>query len=162
MLSFALIAGLLLLQFGIKAGLAGIIANLLPLVATTGLICWLGIPFDFATILVTGITLGLAVDDSIHFLHGYQRQEDQGSLATQRTLTVVGAPIMAVGILFCLGLAVLTQSDLVVLVRFGFFTLFGISLSVLATAVFLPALLGLIDDRVARAPTQPGQPAPAS
>jgi len=154
LLGFGLIAALLLLQFGWLAGLAAILANLLPLGATAGLICWLGVPFDFATILIANITLGLAVDDSIHLLHDYRGQRP-GPAGARRSLRVVGSPIMAVGVLFCLGLAVLSQAELVVLARFGAFAIFGIGLSVFATVLFLPALLGALHGRRSSAEAVP-------
>ena len=64
---------LFVILFGPRQGLAALGVNLLPVVAATGLMAWLGVPFDFSTVLVAGITLGLCVDDTIHLLHAYNR-----------------------------------------------------------------------------------------
>jgi len=72
-LTLTVIGALLVMQFGWRAGLCGFTVNLLPLIATAGLVAWLGHPFDFAAILIAGVTLGLSVDDTIHFLHHYRR-----------------------------------------------------------------------------------------
>ncbi|MCY4245125.1 MAG: hypothetical protein OXE47_07365, partial [Gammaproteobacteria bacterium] len=64
LLTLAAIGALLLMQFGARAGLCGLAANLLPLAATAGLVAWLGHPYDFAAILIAGVTLGLSVDDT--------------------------------------------------------------------------------------------------
>jgi len=144
-LTLAIIGALLLAQFGWRAGLCGFTVNLLPLAATAGLVAWLGHPFDFAAILIAGVTLGLSVDDTIHFLHHYRRGGDAGhGHAAARALNRTARPIVITSALFCCGLAVVAASDLVVLRKFAAFTAFGITAALLATLVVLPALLKLV------------------
>jgi len=139
-LTLTVIGALLLVQFGWRAGLCGFTVNLLPLIATAGLVAWLGHPFDFAAILIAGVTLGLSVDDTIHFLHHYRRGGDKN---IARALHRTARPIVITSALFCCGLAVVGASDLVVLRKFAAFTTFGITAALLATLVVLPALLRL-------------------
>ncbi len=145
LITLALISALFVALFGWRMGLAGLLANLLPVAATAGLIAWTGTPFDFAAILIMGITLGLCVDDAIHFLHAYaqaRRRAGTGeSLA--RALQVTGRPIALTSLLFCAGLAVLLASDLVILVRFALFSIFGLTAAAVSTLIFLPAALAL-------------------
>ena len=65
-LAIALIGVLVLLQLGLRWGAIALAVNLPPLLITLGTIVWLGLPFDFGTILVTSLTLGLVVDSSLH------------------------------------------------------------------------------------------------
>jgi len=152
-LTLAIIAALLLVQFGWRAGACGLVANLLPLAATAGLVAWLGHPFDFAAILIAGVTLGLSVDDTIHFLHHYRRGgagrgiDADGDDSRARALNRTARPIVLTSALFCCGLAVVGASDLVVLRKFAAFTAFGITAALLATLVVLPALLKLVGRR---------------
>jgi len=153
-LTLAVIAALLLAQFGMRAGLCGFTANLLPLAATAGLVAWLGHPFDFAAILIAGVTLGLSVDDTIHFLHHYRRGGGRGgpgggadnaeSDSRARALRRTARPIVITSALFCCGLAVIGTSDLVVLRKFAAFTAFGMTAALVSTLVVLPALLKML------------------
>ncbi|MBC6444376.1 MAG: MMPL family transporter [Alphaproteobacteria bacterium GM202ARS2] len=150
LLTLFLIAVLFSLQFGFRLGGAGFIANLLPLASTLGLVSWLGYPYDFATVLIAGITLGLSVDDTIHLLHHYRHKRKQGASvdeARQHALTVTAYPIAWTSGLFCCGLAVLSLSELVILQRFASFTIFGLVMAFFVSVLFLPALLGRLRDK---------------
>ena len=71
-LALGLIGMIFIVLFGLRQGFCAVVVNLLPLLVSAGLMSWLHIPFDFATVLVASITLGLCVDDTIHFLHAYR------------------------------------------------------------------------------------------
>ena len=141
LLTLLIIGALLLIQFGLRAGLCGLVANLLPLAATAGLVAWLNYPFDFAAILIAGVTLGLSVDDTIHFLHHYRR----GASDTPRrhALGRTARPIAVTTLLFCCGLGVIAFSDLVVLRRFAAFAMFGMGAALASMLLFLPAALAI-------------------
>ena len=144
---------LFVVLFGPRQGLAALGVNLLPVVAATGLMAWLGVPFDFSTVLVAGITLGLCVDDTIHLLHAYNRaRRDRGPAAARReAILLTGGPIIVTSVLFCAGFAVLLLSDLVLLVRLALFTIFGLAVSLAASLVLLPSVLALIERRESHA-----------
>ncbi|MGR3915065.1 MAG: MMPL family transporter, partial [Gammaproteobacteria bacterium] len=146
LLSILIIGALLLAQFGLRLGLAGLLANLLPLAATAGLVAWLRYPYDFAAILIAGVTLSLSVDDTIHFLHHYRRARSPRD-ARRRALLRTARPIAVTTALFCCGLGVVAFSDLVVLRRFACFAAFGIACALLAVLLFLPAILAMVPAR---------------
>ena len=54
-----------------KLGLIGILANALPLAITLGVMGWFGIKINMATAIIGGISLGIVVDDTIHFINGF-------------------------------------------------------------------------------------------
>ena len=160
LLTLLIIGALLLAQFGVRAGLCGLAANLLPLAATTGLVAWLGYPYDFATILIAGVTLGLSVDNTIHFLHHYRRRysatplpRPNGGHPRNYALQRTARPIAVTTALFCCGLAVVAFSDLVVLRRFAVFTAFGMGAALASVLLFLPAILAMVFPRSTLAPT---------
>ncbi len=144
-LTLLLIAALFLLQFGLRLGILGVLANLLPVAALGGLIALLRIPFDFGTVLIGGITLGLAVDDAVHFLYAWRRAAIEQNLprreALQQVLLLTGRPILLTSLVFCAGLAVLFVSPLIVLAKFAAFTMAGLMFAVLSCLVLLPAWL---------------------
>ena len=148
-----LVVGLLfVVLFGPRQGLAAFGVNLLPVVAATGLMAWLGVPFDFSTVLVAGITLGLCVDDTIHLLHAYNRarRTRPAGDARREAILLTGGPIIVTSLLFCAGFAVLLLSDLVLLARFALFTIFGLAVSLAASLLLLPSVLALTERRASR------------
>ena len=131
-------------QFGWHIGAVGFLSNLVPVVAVLGVISWSGTPFDFTTILVASITLGLAVDDSIHFLHSWQRARSTGASQEQArgaALQVTGWAIILTSVLFCAGSAVFLLSELSLLIKFAIFMMIGLGLDLFSSVLFLPALL---------------------
>ncbi len=140
-----------LVQFGWRIGVLGFLSNLAPVVGVLGLISWSGTPFDFTTILVASITLGLAVDDSIHFLHSWRRARGaglSGEAARGSALHLTGWAIILTSLLFCAGSAVFLLSELALLIKFAIFMMIGLGLDLFSSVLFLPALLafGVRDD----------------
>ena len=156
-LTFLIIATLLFAQFGWRAGFAGLLANMLPLAATAGLVAWLRYPYDFAAILIAGVTLSLSVDDTIHFLHHYRRGNGAAD-SRRRALGRTARPIAVTTVLFCCGLGVVAFSDLVVLRRFALFASFGIACALASALLFLPAFLAMVSGRQAPAPAHLDSP----
>ncbi|MBW1886052.1 MAG: MMPL family transporter, partial [Deltaproteobacteria bacterium] len=77
-LALILITPLMMLLIGsLRRGLVSMVPNLLPILLTLGLMGWVGIPLDIFTLLIGCIAIGLAVDDTIHFIHGYKRYWEQ-------------------------------------------------------------------------------------
>jgi predicted RND superfamily exporter protein len=73
-LAFLVIAPMLLLVIGsLRLGLVALIPNLAPILLTLGLMGWTGIAIEGANLLIGGIVLGLAVDDTIHFMHKFRQ-----------------------------------------------------------------------------------------
>ena len=136
--------------FGLKLGSLGMIPNIVPITFTLGLISLLKIPFDFATVLISSISFGICVDDSIHFIHYYKYEKDKGVPFDDRTrlsVQILGYPILMTTILLSLGFGVFMTSDLVLLIKFGAFTVFAIIIALVADLIVLPAALKLLDSK---------------
>ena len=130
--------------FGFALGTLGMIPNVVPVLFTMGSIALFKMPYDFATVLIGSVSLGLCVDDSIHFLHYYKMKRSGGlSLKESITLTLLhlGRPICFTSVLFSIAFTVFLFSDLVILLKFGLFTLFAIMLALVANVLVLPAFL---------------------
>ncbi len=132
-----------LYSFGLRLGSVGLIVNVLPVLMTAGLISLSGTSFDFATVLITSVSFGLCVDDTIHSLHYFQHFKDPSHAANNlhQTLRQLAKPLVFTSILFCAGFAVFLFSDFIILIKFGFFSIFAILMALLANMLFLPACL---------------------
>ena len=74
-LAFIAVNIILLLVFGsVKAGLIAMIPNIVPTFLTFGLMGWLKIPMDFNTMMLAPMIIGIAVDDTIHFVSHYKKE----------------------------------------------------------------------------------------
>ena len=133
-----IIAAMSLLFLSAKVGFMAIVPNLFPIVVSFGLMGWLGIELSVATSLIASIAIGLAVDDTIHYLVRYN-QEFKKDLDKDRalrdTIYGVGRPIIFTTLAISLGFAVLLFS------HFRPTSVFGLLMVVTMTASLAGALL---------------------
>lgn len=109
------ISVILLLIFGsVKAGAISVLANAVPVTLTFGLMGVLGVPLDFTTVLIAPIVIGLAVDDTVHFLVHYRHQVSiDGDIqrALIDTIKEAGQSVTYTSFILALGLSVLALSS---------------------------------------------------
>ena len=144
---------LFVFQFGFKNSLIGLIANLFPVLATVSIIVYLRIPFDIGTVLISSISFGLCVDDTIHFLHSYHIQKSRNSdfhSIIQSTLRMVGQPIFFTSVLFGLSFLVFTCAQMIILIKLGIFTFISLSFAFFSNIIILPALLQTFDSKASK------------
>ncbi len=140
---FAVFIALWLLWRSARLALLTLVTNVVPLAATVGLMGYAGLPLNSITVMVAALMLGIAVDDSIHFLSHYRSLEREGEVdhAASRALADKLAPMA------CTTAVLVTLLGLFVLSRFppvaDFGALMGVSLiCALASAAFvLPSLI---------------------
>ncbi|MEK9657542.1 MAG: MMPL family transporter [bacterium] len=136
------IAVILLCVFGVTLGLIGFICTLIPILLVMGVMCLLSIPFDFATVLIVSIALGVCVDDVLHMLYHYKRMRHLGNRpAVRRCLLSIGKPVLFTTFVLMLGFMVFAFSNLVLLFKFGILTTVAIFLAWFSDVIVLPALL---------------------
>jgi predicted RND superfamily exporter protein len=144
-IAVAVITPLMMLLLGsFRLGLIAMIPNLFPIVLTLGLMGWAGVPLEMFSLLIGSVALGLAVDDTIHFMHGFRRSySETGSveIAVQRTLETTGQALLFTSIVLSLGFLIYVLSDLSNLSRFGVLTAFSIVMAFLADVLLAPALM---------------------
>lgn len=149
--AFALIVitPLMILLIGnVRIGLVSMIPNLLPVIMTLGIMGWLDIRLDTSTMVIGSILIGLAVDDTIHFLHRFHRYFQEGAdtpLAVRKTLHTTGAALFFTSLVLGSGfLTIGTMGTMNNSVIFGYVTAMGIGIAFMADVFLAPALMMLV------------------
>ena len=135
-------------SFGLRLGSIGMIPNMIPILTIYGLIAFLDIPFDYATVIIATVSFGFGVDDSIHFMHNYKHNKVHGLKLEHnlhKTIYDLGQPIMYTHVLFSLAFLTFSFGDMVFLVKVGVFTMVSLSIDLLANLVVLPSVLRILD-----------------
>jgi predicted RND superfamily exporter protein len=129
---------------GLAAGVVVMIPNTLPVLVVFGGMGWLGIPVDIGSMMAASIALGVAVDDTIHFLAWYR--DDLKSLGNRHEAVLASyrrsanATLQA-GLINGLGLSVFAATSITPTQRFGWLMLTILIAGITAELIMLPALL---------------------
>ncbi len=148
MFAMVIIFGMMTLVFrSIKLGLISILPNTIPLVMTFGYMGLRGINLDTSTIIIFAISLGLAVDDTIHFIARFQEEREQHRTvkdAILHTYYGAGRAILLTSVMLVMGLSVLLTSNFVPTQHFGILTGITIGGALLGDLILLPNILYLV------------------
>lgn len=148
LLAFLIIAPLMMLLVGsVRTGLIAMIPNLAPIILTLALMPILGIPLDAFTLLVGSIALGLAVDDTIHFMHNYQRfylKFGDAPKAVRETLRTTGRALLFTSVVLTSAFLVNLAGSMSNVQNFGILTGFCITVAFLSDVLLAPALVTLL------------------
>lgn len=138
------IACLLSLMFtSVKAGLVATVPNLVPIAVYFGTLGVLDIPLNPTTSLIACIVLGIAVNDTVHFLARFNadaREQGKEAGAVRSALTSVLRPITLATVCLCLGFLVFTASELNNQVQFGLLGAWTLFVAWIADMTLTPAL----------------------
>ena len=152
-LAFIVITPLMILLIGrLGMGLLSMIPNLTPIILTLGLMGWVGIPLNPFTLLIGSIALGLAVDDTIHFMHNFRRYFGRSrdvQLAVRETLLSTGQAMLFTTLVLATGFFIFMFASLGNLFHFGLLTGFTVLVAFLADMIVAPALMALVYGREA-------------
>ncbi|MEM1179243.1 MAG: MMPL family transporter [Acidobacteriota bacterium] len=150
LIAVAVVLRLLLPSF--RLAFLALIPNLWPVVGGLGLMGWIGVPLDIATVMMASVVLGLAVDDTIHTLGHFRHYAPLHGAreAVVRTLRATAPAYLLTGAILMVGFGVCGLSDFAPIARFGALSAFSIGLAVLGDLFALPALLSLTPDNVCR------------
>ncbi len=147
-IAFMAITPMMMLMLGsVRRGLVSMIPNLTPIVFTLGMMYVLSIPVDAFTLLIGATALGLAVDDTIHFMHNFGRYYEESQdvrYAVHETLHTTGRAMLFTTVILSTGFFIYTISVMENLFNFGFLTGVAILLAFLADAILAPALMLLM------------------
>jgi uncharacterized protein len=147
MIAFLAITGMMMALVGsVKYGALVMIPNLTPIVIVMGGMIWLNMPLNMFTMLVGSIAIGLAVDDTVHFMHNFRRYYGQSgdlSAAVQETLHTTGRAMLVTSIVLGAGFFIFAFATLNNVTHFGILTGSAILLALIANFFMLPALLAL-------------------
>jgi len=126
------------------------VPNLVPILMALGLMVLLGIPLDGFTLLVGCIAVGLAVDDTIHLIHGFRRELARGTdpeTAIRTTLQTTGRALLFTTVILCSGFVVFVLSSMDGLQKFGLLVSFAVGMALVLDILVTPALLLLVTKR---------------
>lgn len=115
---------------------AGMAVNLGPVLVTLGVMGWIGIPLDVATVMTASVIFGIAVDDTFHYL--YHRKKSGSIVDAAR---IAGQGIVGTTLVISSGFAVLAASGFNPVVRFGLITAAAMAVALLFDTFLLPALI---------------------
>lgn len=127
----------------VTIALIALAPNVLATLAVPGFMGWLRIPLDFMTITIASIAMGIAVDDTIHYIHRYREELRDGPAdrAVTRSHGTVGYAVLYTSLIIVLGFSLLAFSDFVPSVLFGLLTALAMTLALVFALTVLPALL---------------------
>ena len=145
-LVFTVIGLMILLLFrSLKITLIAMTPNLITAGSVLGLLGVLGIPLDIMTITVAAISVGMAVDNTIHYLYRYKTEAANNNITNdQRVLSShdsVGRAVFYTATTIAAGFAIFALSSFTPTVLFGLFTAFALLISFFASLTLLPFLL---------------------
>ena len=147
-LALLVITPLMILLIGsLRRGLLSMAPNLAPVLLTLGLMGWLDVPLDMATLLIGGIIIGLAVDDTIHFMHRfnqYYEEVREPGWAVRETLRTTGTAMLFTSVVLCGGFLVYVRAYMVNVATFGVLAAFATMTAFLADVTLAPALMVLV------------------
>lgn len=130
----------------LRIGLISVLPNMFPMVATAAVLVLSGRPLQLTSVIVFSICLGIAVDDTIHFLSRIKRElhhKPDLPRAIRRAFIAVGAALVTTTIVLVSGFGATLSSDLPSSVLFGWLSCVGISSALVGDLVILPALVAL-------------------
>ncbi|MCA9172135.1 MAG: MMPL family transporter, partial [Planctomycetales bacterium] len=135
---------MILLQGGVIAGLISMVPNVFPTLLLFGTMGWLGHDMDIGSVMTASIALGIAVDDTLHFLTFFRRGLQQGLTRRESVRFAYvhcGRAMIQSTIILALGVSVFGLSDFLPTCRFAWMMSASLSAALLGDLVILPALL---------------------
>lgn len=127
-----------------------IIPNVLPIVLVVGVMGWLGMTIDIGVAISGAIIIGVAVDDTIHFLVKYKEARQKGynfKDALTYVMQYAGSAIIFTTIILSISFTIFSFSQFIPNVNFGIVTAIALLIAVLVDLIMLPAILSIYDGK---------------
>jgi predicted RND superfamily exporter protein len=143
----ALMLMFLILFRSLKIALIAIFPNLLSVGTVLGFMGWVGIPLDMMTITIAAISVGIAVDDTIHYIYRFAReyQQDKDYIAAMhRCHASIGYAMYYTSVSIIIGFSILMISNFIPSIYFGLLTGLAMAIALLAALTLLPRLIILL------------------
>ncbi len=137
----------LILFRNIKLSLIGVVPNFIAAFFILGIIGLLEIPLDMMTITIAAITIGIAVDNSIHYIYRFKEEFNKikdYNKTLQLCHSTVGVAILNTSITIVFGFSILVLSKFIPTIYFGMFTGLAMLLAMVSVLTLLPALILII------------------
>jgi len=140
----ALMGMFLILFRSLKIALIAITPNLLAIGTVLGVIGWLNIPLDMMTITIAAISMGIAVDNTIHYIYRFRQEFDveHNYVKTMfRCHTSIGFAIYYTSVTIIIGFSILALSNFLPTIYFGLLTGLAMLIALIGSLTLLPQLL---------------------
>jgi hypothetical protein len=131
-----------------KVGLIALFPNIFPIIVNFGIMGWFGVELSVVTSLIASIAIGLAVDDTIHYLFRYNREfktDLNEKRAIRETLTRVGKPITFTTVTICIGFSILIFSSFKPTAIFGVMMVITSLAALVGDLIVLPTLIQRVE-----------------
>ncbi len=142
------ILGIFLMFFvlfrNLMISIIGVVPNFIAAFFILGIIGSLGIPLDMMTITIAAITIGIAVDNSIHYIYRFKEEYkkiNNYNKTLDRCHSTVGVAILNTSITIVFGFSILVLSNFIPTIYFGVFTSIAMLLAMLSVLTLLPKLI---------------------
>ena len=135
---------------GVKIGMFSMIPNIFPIILMLGIMGWCNLPMDLFCMMVGSIAIGLAVDDTIHFMHNFRRYYEtfhDPEKAVYETLHTTGRAMLVTTCVLSIGFFTFMFSEMNNLINFGFLTGFTLLMALLADYFIAPSLMVLLNKK---------------
>ena len=143
-----LLMGMFLVLFrSLKIASVAMFPNVLSVAAVLGFMGWLNIPLDMMTITIAAISIGIAVDNTIHYIHRFKSefQKDRNYLNTMhRCHGSIGHAMYYTSVTIIIGFSILAMSNFIPSVYFGLLTGLAMLMALLGALTLLPQMLILV------------------
>ena len=144
-LVYAVLALVLFAIFrSVKVALIALLPNILTTLGILGVIGWAGIPLDIMTITIAAICVGMAVDNSIHYIYRFREEYalvGDYDKAMWRSHGSIGRALYYTSMTIIVGFSILMLSSFKPTIYFGFFTSVAMCMALLGALTFLPRLM---------------------
>ena len=140
----ALMCMFLILFRSLKISIIAIFPNLLSIVAVLGFMGWVNIHLDMMTITIAAISMGIAVDDTIHYIHRFKRefQKEKNYINTlHRCHGTIGHAMYYTSLTIVIGFSILALSNFIPTIYFGLLTGLAMVIALIAALTLLPQLI---------------------
>ena len=131
----------------IKLSLIGVVPNFIAAFFILGIIGLLGIPLDMMTITIAAITIGIAVDNSIHYIYRFKEEFSKikdYNKTLKKCHSTVGVAILNTSITIVFGFSILVLSKFIPTIYFGIFTGLAMLLAMISVLTLLPSLILIV------------------
>ncbi|TNF86687.1 MAG: hypothetical protein EP301_08170, partial [Gammaproteobacteria bacterium] len=128
----------------------GLIPNVIAAASVIALMGYVGIPLDMMTITIAAISIGIGVDDAIHYLHRFDEERSRREdvrMAVAWSHATIGRAMYFTSVTVIIGFSVLVFSNFVPTIFFGVLTAAAMALALIANLTLLPSLLVLVIGR---------------
>jgi predicted RND superfamily exporter protein len=137
----------LLLFRSLKLALIAIAVNIVPIGMIFGFMGWFAIPLDIMTITIAAIAIGIGVDDTIHYIHRYEKEYHHNhnyKLSAKICANTIGNAMQYTSVTIMIGFSILVLSNLIPTIYFGVLTMLVMAAALVANLMLLPRVLMLV------------------